>query len=142
MREPLRSRADYRWWNSITTRWSDNDVYGHVNNSVYYHWFDSAVNTWLIEAGLLDIATGNPIGLVVETRCSYARPLSFPDPVEIGLALEKLGTTSVTYRLGAFVTGDDEPAAQALFTHVYVDRDSRRPVPLDPSWRDRLLTLG
>lgn len=142
MREPLRPRADYRWRNSITTRWSDNDVYGHVNNSVYYHWFDSAVNSWLIEAGLLDIATGNPIGLVVDTRCSYARSVSFPEPVEIGLALERLGTSSVTYRLGAFVEGDAEPAAQAFFTHVYVDRASRRPQPLDASWRDKLLTLA
>jgi len=140
-RVALRQRATYRWWRTITTRWSDNDAYGHVNNAIYYHWFDTAVNAWLIEAGLLDLATGDPIGLVVETSCRYARSISYPDPVEIGLAIDRLGTSSVTYRLGAFVAGIDDAAAEAGFTHVYVDRATRRPVALPDAWRDRMAAL-
>jgi acyl-CoA thioester hydrolase len=141
-RETLRPREAYRWWQPITTRWSDNDAYGHVNNAVYYQWFDTAVNAWLIGAGLLDVTAGDPIGLVVETRCRYARSLSYPEPVEIGLALERLGTSSVTYRLGAFAAGETEAAAEGSFTHVYVDRATRRPVPLPPAWRTALDALG
>ena len=140
-RDALRPRDGYGWWKPITTRWSDNDVYGHVNNAVYYHWFDTAVNNWLIQAGLLDIENGDPIGLVVETGCRYAHSLSYPDPVEIGLAVERLGTSSVTYRLGAFSPGSDSAAAEARFTHVYVDRATRRPVPLPPAWRASLEKL-
>lgn len=117
-------------------------MYGHVNNAVYYHWFDTAVNNWLIAAGLLDVARGDPIGLVVETQCRYARSLSYPEPVEIGLLLDRLGTSSVTYRLGAFATEGGEAAAEALFTHVYVDRATRRPVPLPDDWRTTLATLA
>jgi len=141
VRDAFRSRADYRWWQSITTRWSDNDAYGHVNNAVYYHWFDTAVNNWLIGAGLLDLANGDPIGLVVETNCRYARSITYPEPVEIGLALTRLGSSSVTYRLGAFVPGQEDAAAEALFTHVYVGRDSRRPAPLPVAWREQLESL-
>lgn len=141
-RQALHGRGDYRWWQLITTRWSDNDTYGHVNNAIYYHWFDTTVNAWLIEARLLDVAHGNLIGLVVETRCTYARSVTYPQSVEIGVALERLGSASVAYRLGAFVVGNDAAAAQALFTHVYVDRDTRRPAPLPPTWRERLAVLG
>ena len=140
-REPLRPRADYRWWQPVTTRWSDNDAYGHVNNAIYYHWFDTAVNDWLIAAGLLDIATGDPIALVVETGCRYARPLAYPAPVEIGVAIVRIGTSSVTYRLGAFAAGAAEAAAEALFTHVCVDRATHRPIPLPPTWREAMATL-
>lgn len=140
-REPLRPRDAYRWWQPITTRWSDNDAYGHVNNAIYYHWFDTAVNAWLIEGGLLDVAAGDPIALVVDTRCRYARSIAYPEPVEIGLALERLGTSSVTYRLGAFATGASEAAAEASFTHVAVDRATRRPVALPAAWRARIAAL-
>jgi len=140
-RTPLSLRSHYAAWRTIPTRWSDNDVYGHVNNSVYYHWFDTVVNNWLIEAGLLDIAAGDPIGLVVETSCRYAAPISYPEPVEIGLALAKLGNSSVTYQLGAFRPEQDEAAAEARFTHVYVGRDDRRPVPLPGAWREALQRL-
>ena len=140
-RDAFRPRADYRWLQSITTRWSDNDAYAHVNNAIYYHWFDTTVNTWLIEAGLLDIANGDPIGLVVETQCRYARSISYPEPVEIGLAIAHLGSSSVTYRLGVFVPGTDSAAAEALFTHVYVGRDNRRPTPLPVAWRKQMETL-
>ncbi len=141
-RETLLPRSAYPWWQPIVTRWSDNDAYGHVNNAIYYHWFDTAVNNWLIAAGLLDVAHGDPIGLVVETRCRYARSITYPEPVEIGMVLDRLGTSSVTYRLGAFVADGTEAAAEALFTHVCVDRVTRRPVPLPDTWRDRLETLA
>jgi acyl-CoA thioester hydrolase len=140
-RDPLHLRASYRHWHTIQTRWADNDVYGHVNNTIHYQWFDTVVNTWLIDNGLLDIERGNPIGLVVETGCRYALSLAFPQAVELGLALERLGGSSVTYRLGVFAQGSDEPAAQGHFTHVYVDRDTRRPVPLPESWRQTLSKL-
>ncbi|WP_242008146.1 acyl-CoA thioesterase [Sphingomonas ginsenosidivorax] len=139
---PLRPRAHYVAWMPITTRWSDNDAYGHVNNAIYYHWFDTAVNAWLIAAGLLDIAQGDPIGLVVDTRCRYARSVAYPEPVEIGLALGRLGRSSVTYELGAFRIGEDQPVAEAAFTHVYVGRASRRPTPLPDDWRSKLETLA
>ena len=141
MREPLRPRSAYRHWTPILTRWHDNDVYGHVNNTVYYGWFDTAVNAWLIEAGLLDIEAGDPIGLVVETGCRYAAPLSFPEPVEIGLAVARLGGSSVTYHLGVFAKGAADAAAEGHFTHVYVGRESRRPVSLPAEWRTHMERL-
>jgi acyl-CoA thioester hydrolase len=134
-REALRGRDSYRVWRKIGTRWGDNDAYGHVNNTIYYAWFDTAVNAWLIEAGLLDVAAGDPIGLVVETGCRYKRPLTYPEPVEVGLAVERLGTSSVRYRLGLFAKGADEAAAEGYFIHVYVDRATRRPVELPEEWR-------
>jgi acyl-CoA thioester hydrolase len=137
-RAPLRPRAAYRVWREIGTRWADNDAYGHVNNIVYYGWFDTAVNAWLVEAGLLDIAAGDPIGLVVETGCRYAAPLAFPQNVELGLAVAALGRSSVTYHLGVFAQGSDTAAAEGHFTHVYVDRASRRPAELPPAWRTKL----
>ena len=140
-RPDRRGRDAYRWFVTIATRWADNDAYGHVNNTVFYQWFDTAVNAWLIEAGLLDIEAGDPIGLVVETGCSYFAPLSFPGDVEVGIAVDRLGNSSVTYRIGVFGRGETEPAAQGHFTHVYVGRDSRRPVPLPDSWRVRLIEL-
>ena len=138
MSAPLLGRAAYPVWREIATRWSDNDVYGHVNNVVHYSWFDTAVNAWLIEAGLLDVDRGDPIGLVVETGCRYAASLSYPEPVEIGLGVEKLGTSSVRYRIGVFAKGVAEAAAEGHFVHVYVGRESRRPVPLPDAWRSRL----
>jgi acyl-CoA thioester hydrolase len=138
---PLKGREAYRAWRDIGTRWSDNDAYGHVNNVVYYGWFDTAVNAWLIEAGLLDLEAGDPIGLVVETGCRYARPLAFPEAVEIGLAVERLGRTSVRYRLGVFAKEAAEAAAEGFFVHVYVGRESRRPVEIPDGWRERLQAL-
>jgi len=140
-RGPLRGREAYRAWRTLDTRWSDNDAYGHVNNVVYYAWFDTAVNAWLIDQGLLDVATGDPIGLVVETGCRYAAPLAYPEPVEIGLAVERLGTSSVTYRLGVFAKDAAHAAAEGHFTHVYVARDSRRPVALPQSWREKFAAI-
>ena len=140
-RLPPRPRSAYRAWRTIGTRWADNDAYGHVNNVVHYAWFDTAVNAWLVEAGLLDIAQGDPIGLVVETRCAYFAALAFPQQVEVGIAIDRLGTSSITYRLGIFAAGEDDAAAEGEFTHVYVDRASRKPKPLPEEWRGKLEAL-
>ncbi|MEO7813886.1 MAG: thioesterase family protein [Sphingomicrobium sp.] len=143
MSRPIPSGRDaYRHFTTITTRWADNDAYGHVNNTIYYQWFDSAVNALLVGAGLLDIVAGDPIGLVVETGCTYFAPLSFPGDVDVGLAVERLGGSSVTYRIGVFAAGADAPAAQGHFTHVYVGRTTRRPVPLPDEWRSKLAALA
>ena len=139
--EPL-GRSAYNAWRSFATRWADNYVYGHVNNTVFYQWFDSAVNAWLIDHRLLDMAEGRLVGLVVETRCSYFAPLTFPRPVEVGIALDHLGTSSVRYRVGIFDVGHQQTAAHGEFTHVYVDRMTRRPVALPAAWRETLQTLG
>ena len=141
-REPPRPRDSYPHFTTITTRWSDNDAYGHVNNTIYYAWFDSAVNALLVGAGLLDIVHGDPIGLVVETGCTYFAPLSFPGEVEVGIAVDRLGGSSVTYRLGIFAAGSAPAAAQGHFTHVYVGRQSRRPVPMPDAWRATLAALA
>jgi len=134
-RAGLRGREGYRAWRQIGTRWADNDGYGHVNNTVYYQWFDTAVKSLLIEQGLLEVVAGDPIGLVVETGCRYARPLSYPEPVEVGLAIEQIGRSSVRYRLGVFGPGDSEAAAEGFFVHVYVGREDRRPVAVPGAWR-------
>jgi acyl-CoA thioester hydrolase len=128
-------------WRTIPTRWADNDAYGHVNNVVHYAWFDTAVNAWLVEAGLLDIENGDPIGLVAETGCRYFAPLSFPEAAEVGIAVERLGMSSVTYRLGIFAEGQGTAAAEGEFTHVYVDRFSRKPQSLPVEWRTKLEAL-
>jgi len=137
----LKGRAAYPVWREIATRWADNDAYGHVNNTVHYAWFDTAVNAWLIEVGLLNIEHGDPIGLVVETGCRYTASLTYPEPVEIGLGVERLGNSSVTYRLGVFAKGAETPAAEGHFTHVYVDRASRRSAPLPEAWRAKLVAI-
>ena len=131
MSKPLPApRSAYRAWRSITTRWADNDAYGHVNNVVYYSWFDTAVNAYLIEQGVLDIHDGAVIGLVVETQCNYFSPLAFPQPVDVGLRVVHRGRSSVRYELGVFATGQAQAAAQGHFVHVYVDAASRQPTPL------------
>lgn len=135
-------RSAYPAFRSITTRWMDNDVYGHVNNVVYYSWFDTAVNAWLIEQGALDIHGGGTIGLVIETQCNYFAPLAFPQTIEAGIRVAHLGTSSVRYEVGLFAQGADEAAAQGHFVHVYVDRQTRRPVPLPPQLRAVLETLA
>lgn len=134
-REAPAPRSDFKVWQSFTTRWADNDAYGHVNNTVFYEWFDSAVNAWLVKQGLLDIEAGDPIALVVETRCSYFAPLAFPEPVDVGLVVAQLGRSSVRYRIGVFAAGLEQAAAQGEFVHVLVDRTSRRSVEMPQNWR-------
>ena len=137
----MSTRSDYRAHRLISTRWQDNDAYGHVNNVVYYSWFDTAVNAWLIEAGLLDIRRGVLIGLVVETGCRYDRSVTFPQTVEAGVRVARMGTSSVRWEVGLFTAGHDAPAAEGHFVHVYVDRETRRPQPLPDSWRQGLAPL-
>lgn len=124
------NRSSYRAFRSIPTRWADNDMYGHVNNVVYYSWFDTAVNAHLIERGALDIHRGTTVGFVVETQCNYFAPLSFPETVEAGIRVTHAGSSSVRYEVGLFAEGSDTAAAQGHFVHVYVDRDTQRPVKL------------
>ena len=121
-------RAHYPVLRAIHTRWSDNDMYGHVNNVVYYGWFDTVVNAYLIEHGALDAQGGEVIGYVVETQCNYFAPLSFPQVVEVGLRVAHAGRASVRYELAVFAQGSEAAAAQGHFVHVYVDRATQRPV--------------
>lgn len=132
------SRAHYRAFRTIATRWMDNDIYGHMNNVVHYSLFDTAVNGWLIDRGGLDIHGGDQIGLVVETGCRYFAEMAFPDLVTAGIRVGRLGTSSVRYEVGLFRNDDDTAAAEGFFVHVYVDRGSRRPGPLNARLRTAL----
>ncbi|MFT3821712.1 MAG: thioesterase family protein [Rubrivivax sp.] len=132
-RPQAQGRERYARFSEIGTRWMDNDAYGHLNNVVYYSFFDTAVNRWLIDRGALDVERGAVIGLVVETRCNYFAPLAFPQPVEAGLRVAHVGGSSVRYEVGLFGQGQPLTAAAGHFVHVYVDRATRRPVPLPPA---------
>jgi len=124
-------RSAYKAFRAIDTRWSDNDLYGHVNNVVYYSWFDSAVNALLIESGAIDIHAGEVIGLVIETQCNYFAPLAFPEAVVAGIRVAHMGSSSVRYEVGIFPADESQlSAAKGHFIHVYVDRAGRRPVAL------------
>lgn len=125
-------REGYRAFRTISTRWMDNDAYGHVNNVVYYSWFDTVVNAHLIEQGALDIHHGAVIGLVVETQCNYFAPVEFPQVVEAGLRVARIGSSSVRYEVGLFLQGEPLTVAKGHFVHVYVDRAQRRPAALPP----------
>ena len=134
-------RKAYPHFVAIPTRWMDNDTYGHVNNVVYYAYFDTAVNAHLIAAGHLDIRAGAAIGIVVETACRFHKALSFPDSVDAGLRIVRLGNSSVTYEIALFRAGDDAAAATGRFVHVWVDRATRRPVPVPDAIRSALAPL-
>lgn len=137
-REAPLTRAAFPHFLEITTRWMDNDVYGHVNNVVYYSFFDTVVNRYLIDTGAFDFRDGNVIGLVVETRCSYSKPVAYPDRITAALSVEHLGNSNVRYRLAVFANDDDGAAAQGHFVHVYVDRATNKPVPLPDALRKAL----
>jgi acyl-CoA thioester hydrolase len=126
----------------IPTRWNDNDVYGHVNNTEYYAFFDTAINTYLIEAGGLDIHDGSIIGLCVESHCEFKAALAFPDTIVAALTVGKLGNSSVRYELELSSRGSDAIAANGYFVHVFVDRETRRPVPIPEPIRDALARLA
>jgi acyl-CoA thioester hydrolase len=134
-------RAAFPHFLAIPTRWMDNDVYGHVNNVNYYSFFDTAVNRFLIERGVLDIHEGQVVGFVVETSCSYFSPIAFPDTVHVGVRVAKLGNSSVRYELALYRNDEALPAAAGHFVHVYVDRGSNRPVPIPDATRAVLQTL-
>jgi acyl-CoA thioester hydrolase len=135
-------RAAFRLFRPIATRWMDNDAYGHVNNVHYYSYFDTAVNGWLVEQGLLAIAESPVVGLVVESGCTYFESVAFPDALEAGLAVDHLGRSSVRYRIGIFKAGAAQAAAQGHFVHVYVDRATQRSVEIPPSTREALKQLA
>ena len=136
-----RPRSAYPHFLELQTRWMDNDVYGHVNNVVYYSYFDTAVNRFLIDRGVLDIRTGPVIGYVVDSACRYLRPLAFPCAVHAGVRVGRLGSSSVRYEIGLFRDDEDEAAAEGHFVHVYVDRRTERPTPLPDPVRAALETL-
>lgn len=140
-RRPPATRGEFAHFITLPTRWMDNDAYGHVNNVVYYSFFDTAVNRFLIDRGVLRIHSSPVIGLVVETGCRYHRPLAFPDTVEVGVRVAHLGTSSVRYELGIFRQGDDTAAAEGHFVHVYVARDTRAPTPLPAEMRAALQSI-
>jgi acyl-CoA thioester hydrolase len=138
----VRSRIEtFPYLLPLTTRWMDNDVYGHVNNVQYYSYFDTAVNNYLIKKGWLDIRAGEVVGLVVETKCTYHASVAFPDELEVGLRVERLGNSSVRYGIGIFKKGEKEAAAEGYFIHVYVDRKSNAPVSLPADLRQILEPL-
>ena len=126
MRDSAKGREYFRHFLPITTRWADNDVYGHVNNVVFYQWFDTVVNQFLISRGTLDIHGGDAIALVVETHCNYFSPVAFPEPITAGLCVVQLGKSSVRYEVGIFRGDESVASAQGHFVHVYVDRVSRQ----------------
>lgn len=135
-------RGDYRIFYPIATRWGDNDVYGHVNNVVYYAWFDCAVNRYLMEAGGLDYEGDGTVGFVVSSGCEYLAPVRFPEAVEAGLRVDRLGGSSVRYGVGIFRAGEDSACAFGHFVHVFVDRTSNRSVPIPGALRDALEALA
>ncbi|PCJ73586.1 MAG: thioesterase [Rhodobacteraceae bacterium] len=141
MAREISSRADYAQFKQMTTRWRDNDMYGHMNNVVFYEYVDTAVNMWLIENAGLDIPGGEIVGLVVDTACTFHGPLGFPEPLDVGLKVSRIGTTSVTFEIGLFNLKDQRAAAEARFTHVYVNAKTRRPVPLPEGLRVSLQQL-
>lgn len=137
----MEKRENYKHFTTITTRWRDNDIYGHVNNVVYYSYFDSAVNEYLINFGGLDIQKSPIIGVVVESKCQYKQSLAYPEKVEVGLRADKIGNRSVTYGIGIFKEGEEEVAAYGYFTHVFVERESNTPVLIPEKIRIAMETL-
>lgn len=137
------TRGDYPYAVPLQTRWMDNDAYGHVNNVAYYSWFDTAANLFLVREAGLDIHHGPVIGLVVESGCRYHAPVAYPEPVVVGVRVDKLGTSSLGWGLAVFRAGDDHPRAVAHghFVHVFVDRTTRRPTPIPPAMRAALETI-
>jgi acyl-CoA thioester hydrolase len=134
-------RGAYAHQRSITTRWADNDIYGHVNNVEYYAFFDTVINGWLIDEGGLDIHAGPLIGLCAESHCRYHGSVAFPETVDAGLRVGKLGTSSVRYEIGLFRAGHPDPVASGWFVHVFVDRATRRPTPITGTLRASLERL-
>ena len=135
-------RGAYPYLHAITTRWDDNDVYGHVNNVRYFGFFDTAINAWLIAEGGLDIAHGDVIGVCAESHCAYTSAIAFPDAVTVGLRAGHVGSSSVRYELAVYKDDEPDPSATGWFVHVFVDRATRRPVAFPPQLRDALERLA
>lgn len=141
MRAEANNRSDYKHFQAITTRWMDNDAYGHVNNVVYYSWFDTVVNQFLIANGALDVECSPVIGLVVETHCNYFASVAFPQRITAGLRVAKLGNSSVRYEVAIFREDEENASAQGHFVHVYVERESRQPGAIPATMRTLLQTI-
>jgi acyl-CoA thioester hydrolase len=141
LKTEAKHRNDFKHFAAISTRWMDNDAYGHVNNVVYYSWFDTVVNEYLIANGALNIEKSPVIGLVIETQCNYFAPVAFPDRIDAGVRVTKLGNSSVRYEVGIFRNGEERASAQGHFVHVYVDRITREPTPLPDAMRQLLQTI-
>src|SRR5690625_2313254 len=142
LKPDVETRSAFPHFCSIATRWMDADAYRHVNNVVYYSYFDTAVNEYLIEQGVLDVDQGAVIGLVVESKCRYFSPINFPDKIQVGLRAGHIGNSSVRYELGVFIEGQEQAAAQGHFVHVYVDRASMRPTPLPQALRQAVTAIA
>ena len=136
-----KTRADFAHFETLTTRWFDNDIYGHMNNTVHYQLFDTAVNGHLVARGILDMAAGEHVFLVVQSGCDYFQELAFPGVVHAGLRIARMGSSAITYEIGLFMDGADTAAAQGHLVHVNVDRATKRPVPISPSARETLRPL-
>jgi acyl-CoA thioester hydrolase len=140
-REPP-SRSEYAHFEKATTRWMDNDVYGHVNNAHYYSYFDSVINRYLITVGGLDIHAGEVVGFVVSSQCDYFSPFRYPDPIELALRTDRIGQSSVTYGLAIFLPGEEQARAAGSMTHVFVHRPTSKPVPIPPRLRTALEAIA
>lgn len=135
------TRSDFVQYRHLTTRWQDNDVYGHMNNVVYYELVDSVVNSWLRNEAGMPVPDGDIVGLVVQSGCTYHASLGWPEPIEAGMAVARVGNSSITYLIGLFSVGENDAAAEASFTHVYVNKDTRRPVPIPDNLRTAATAL-
>ena len=138
MRQVPSIREDYLYFEQLNTRWRDNDVYGHVNNVIYYEYFDTAVNLWLIENDLLNFKSGERIGFIVKSGCDYISPISHPSNISIGICASAIGTSSVTYKSAVFKDDNEFASAQGFFTHVYVNRNTQKSWPMSKEFRQKL----
>ena len=141
MRQNPSNRSDYNYFSRLSTRWNDNDIYGHLNNVIYYELFDTAVNKWLIKNNLVDIKNGNNIGLIVQSGCNYFSSFEYPEDIDAGIRVTKIGNSSVRYEVGLFKPNDDLASADGFFIHVYVDRVSNKPINLDYEFKKKLDTI-
>lgn len=139
---PSADRSAYPLFFPMTTRWRDNDVYGHINNAYYYEFFDTAVNQWLLKSNALDLPHGPVVGLVAETACRFLSSVAYPQPLEIGVTTLRVGRSSVVYGLGLFAEKANEAAALCRFVHVYVDQETRRPTPIPEAMAEKLKQLA
>ena len=141
MRQNPTNRSDYNHFSKMSTRWNDNDIYGHLNNVIYYELFDTAVNKWLIKNNLIDIKNGNNIGLIVQSGCNYFSSFEYPEDVDAGIRVTNIGNSSVRYEVGLFKPNDDLASADGFFIHVYVDRINNKPTTLDYEFKKKLDTI-
>ena len=141
MRQNPTNRSDYNYFSIMNTRWNDNDIYGHLNNVIYYELFDTAVNKWLIKNNLIDIKNGKNIGLIVQSGCNYFSSFEYPEDIDAGIRVTKIGNSSVRYEVGLFKSNDDLASADGFFIHVYVDRVSNKPITLDYEFKKKLDTI-